>query len=304
VSDPDRLSVKPQITTRDDLPRAVSYMLLVAMFIPLLNASAKYLTLRYPVLEVVWARYAGHFLYMLIAFWPRLGSRLLVASRPFLQMVRSSLLCVSTLIFMTALRYVPLTTATAISFTGPFIVTALAPVLLGERVGWARWMFVVVGFVGALIILHPGVGELETAGLLVFASAFCSALYQIASRKLAGQDRVETSITYTALVGVIVTTLPLPFFWVLPTSWLDAALFVGLGVFGGFGHYFLQRAFELAPAPFVSPFNYLGLIGAALLSVVVFGQFPDAFVWLGAAIIAGSGIFMLCYEHRQRGTPA
>ena len=86
----------------------------------------------------------------------------------------------------------------------------------------------------------------------------------------------------------------------MPASARDLLLFIGLGVFGGFGHYFLVRAFELAPAPFVAPFNYLGLIGAALLSVVVFGQFPDLWVWVGAAIIAGSGIFMLFYEHRQR----
>src|SRR4051794_35273895 len=111
----------------DDLNRAVLYMVFAAVLIPLLNASAKYLSSTYPVLEITWARYAGHFAYMLIPFPPQRGLRLLASSRPMLQLVRSSLLCVSPLIFVMALRYVPLPPATAISFTSPFIVTALAP---------------------------------------------------------------------------------------------------------------------------------------------------------------------------------
>ena len=286
----------------DNLPRAVLYMVLVAIFIPMLNASAKYLAERgYPVIEIVWWRYAGHFLVMVVVFAPRLGTRLLAASRPALQLVRSSLLAASTLIFMSALAYVPLTTATAMSFTGPFIVTALAPVLLGERVGLVRWLFVIFGFFGALIILRPGTGAVEPAAFLLLGSALTSALYQIVSRKLASHDRAETSITYIALAGFALTTVPLPFVWVTPATALDWVLFALLGVLGGFGHYFWQRALEIAPAPFVSPFSYLGLIGAALLSVAVFGQFPDVWVWIGAFIIAGSGIFMLYYEHRQRG---
>lgn len=285
----------------DNLPRAVAFMVLVAIFIPILNASAKYLAeAKYPVIEIVWWRYAGHFLVMLLVFVPRLGSRLLVATSPTLQLVRSSLLAASTLIFMSALAYVPLTTATAMSFTGPFIVTALAPLLLGERVGPVRWMFVIFGFAGALIILRPGTGAVEPAAFLLLGSALTSALYQIMSRKLASHDRAETSITYIALAGFVLTTPALPFIWVTPANLFDWVLFAMLGVFGGFGHYFWQRALEIAPAPFVSPFSYLGLIGAALLSVVVFGQFPDVFVWIGAFIIAGSGIFMLIYEHRQR----
>jgi len=276
----------------------VVYMIAAAMLIPLLNASAKYLATRYPILEITWARYAGHFVYMLVAFAPRRGLRLLACSRPGLQLLRSTLLCISTFIFISALRYVPLPTATAISFTGPFIVTALAPFLLSERVGARRWLAVGIGFIGALVVVRPGVEGTNTAALLVFASALASALYQILTRKLAAHDPAETSITYIALAGFVLTTLPLPFVWQTPDSLLDVAVFCGLGLFGGFGHYFLVRAFELAPAPFISPFNYLNMIGAALLSFLVFGQFPDVWVWIGSAIIAGSGIFMLFAERR------
>jgi drug/metabolite transporter (DMT)-like permease len=285
----------------DDLNRAVLYMVAAAGLIPLLNASAKYLAQSYPILEIAWARYAGHFVYMLVVFAPRRGLRLLVCSRPGLQLLRSTLLCISTLIFIAGLRYVPLPTATAISFTGPFIVTALAPLLLGERVGPWRWLAVAVGFGGAMIVVRPGAAGTNTAAFLFFASAFFSALYQLLTRKLAAHDPAETSITYIALAGFVLTTIPLPFIWETPRAWSDALLFLGLGLFGGFGHYFLVRAFEIAPAPFVAPFNYLQLIGAALLGFVVFGHFPDAFVWIGAGVIAASGIFMLYVERRAVG---
>ena len=286
--------------TGDDLNRAVLYMVFAAVLIPLLNASAKYLSSTYPVLEITWARYAGHFAYMLIAFAPQRGLSLLASSRPMLQLVRSSLLCVSTLIFVMALRYVPLPTATAISFTSPFIVTALAPLLLGEAVGRYRWCAVVIGFLGALIVVRPGITGTNEAAFLIFGSALASALYQILSRKLAAHDEAETSITYIALAGFLLTTVPLPFVWQTPASGFDCLVFLGLGLFGGFGHYFMVRAFELAPAPFVSPFNYGQLIGATLLSVVVFGQLPDVWVWAGALVIAGSGVLMLYAERHAR----
>ncbi|MGE0749038.1 MAG: DMT family transporter [Variibacter sp.] len=285
---------------RDNLSRAALYMVLSAIFIPALNASAKYLATRYPIVEIVWARYAGHFLYMLIVFAPRRGLSLLIANRPILQLVRSTLLCSSTAIFVLALPSAPLTTAAAISFTAPFVVTALSPLLLSERVGAARWAAVAAGFLGAMIVIRPGTEDMNAAHFLFFASATFSALYQIMSRKLAAYDRAETSITYIAVAGFVLTTIPLPFVWVTPASAKDAIVFVGLGIFGGVGHYFLVRAFELAPAPFVSPFNYLNLIGAAILSVAVFGQFPDLWLWIGAAIIVGSGLFILLYERRQR----
>jgi drug/metabolite transporter (DMT)-like permease len=299
ASDEDQGRTQAGAAGRDDVPRAVAFMMLSAILIPLLNASSKYLTQFYPVVEITWARYAGHFLFMLLVFAPRRGTRLLVSSRPVLQLLRSGLLCVSSLIYISALKWVALPTATAISFTGPMIVTALAPILLGERVGRTRWLAVGAGFLGGLVVVRPGMDSANQAALLVLGSAFASALYQILTRKLASQDAAETSITYIALAGFVLTSVPLPFVWVTPASLWHALVFVGLGLFGGFGHYFLVRAFELAPAPVVSPFNYVQLLGAALLSYSVFGQVPDAWTWLGAAIIVASGIFML-YAERSR----
>ncbi len=284
---------------RDDVRRAVLFMMLAAVLLPLLNASSKYLSQTYPVMEITWARYAGHFLFMLIAFAPRRGIHLLASSQPVLQLVRSTLLCVSTLVFIAGLASVMLPTATAISFTGPLIVTALSPLVLREAVGRHRWMAIGIGFIGALVVVRPGLDPSYEGALLIFGGAFAAALYQLLTRKLAAHDPAETSITYIALAGFVLTSLPLPFIWQTPVSLWDALVFAGLGFFGGFGHYFLVRAFELAPAPVVAPLNYGQLIGATLLGFVVFGQVPDYWTWLGAAIIAGSGLFMLWGERSK-----
>jgi drug/metabolite transporter (DMT)-like permease len=294
-----KIAPRPGRLPHDDVKRAVLYMAYGMALIPLLNASAKYLSRDYPIPEIVWARYAGHFLYMFIACAPRRGVPLLITARPLMQLLRSTLLFASTAIYSTALSYVPLPTATAISFTGPFIVTLLAPAMLGEAVGLWRWISVAFGFLGALIIVRPGLDASQWAAFLVFGSATTSAPYQLLTRKRAAHDAAETSITYIALAGFVIASAILPFYWMTPASLLDTLLFVGLGVFGGFGHYFIVRAYELAPASVVTPFNYGQLIGAAILSFAVFGEFPDIWTWLGAAIIVASGVYMIYGENRR-----
>ena len=111
-SDQDQGRSRAVGAKRDDVPRAVAFMMLSAILIPLLNASSKYLTQFYPVVEITWARYAGHFAFMVLVFAPRRGTRLLVSSRPMLQLLRSTLLCVSSLIYISALTWVALPTAT------------------------------------------------------------------------------------------------------------------------------------------------------------------------------------------------
>jgi len=195
-----------------------------------------------------------------------------------------------------ALGFVPLATAAAISFTAPLIVTALAPFALGERVGAARAIAVGVGFLGAMVVVRPGSGAYHWAVFLIFISAAASAVTQVLSRKVAGHDAPETSNTYMVLAGFILASLPLAFVWHTPASGPDALVLCSLGIFGGLGHYCLVRAFELAPAPFVSPFNYAQILGAAVLSFAVFGQAPDLWTWIGSAVIVFSGIFILLHE--------
>jgi drug/metabolite transporter (DMT)-like permease len=151
-----------------------------------------------------------------------------------------------------------------------------------------------------LVIVRPSGEGQNWAVMLLLMNAVISAVIQLMSRKLAQHDGAATSNTYMVLIGFAATTLPLPFVWRAPSSTLDALVFTGIGITGGIGHYLLVCAFELAPAAFISPFTYGQIIGATLISYLVFGQLPDLLTWVGAAIIAASGLFILYRERRGR----
>jgi drug/metabolite transporter (DMT)-like permease len=287
----------------DNLERAVLFVVLAVLVLPIINACAKFLN-SYSVIQITWARYAGHFLFMLLIFAPRSGLDLLRTTRLPLQLTRSSLHCLSAILTFYALGFVALPTATAISFSAPLMVTALAPLVLGERVGFIRWLAVAAGFTGALVVVRPGAGGQDWAVALLLANAAASAVIQLMSRKLAQHDGAIVSNTYMVLVGFVLMSLPLPFVWRMPTDHVDALVFLGIGVTGGLGHYLLVRAFELAPAVFVSPFTYGQILGATLISYLVFGQLPDVWTWVGAAIIVASGLFILYWERCSKAAQA
>jgi drug/metabolite transporter (DMT)-like permease len=144
-----------------------------------MNAAVKLLTAHYPVMQIVWARFTGHLIIMLVVFLPHYGRRLLATRRPLIQICRSLLMLISNLVFVLAIGRVPLATASAIGFTSPLIVTALSMPLLGERVGPRRWSAVLIGFGGALLIIRPGSGLHHPAVLLLLGSA-AAAHHQIA----------------------------------------------------------------------------------------------------------------------------
>ncbi|WP_230532881.1 DMT family transporter [Microvirga roseola] len=283
----------------DNLERAVLFVVLAVMVLPIINACAKFLS-SYSVVQITWARYAGHFLFMLLVFAPHHGLDLLRSTRLSMQLIRSSLHCASAILTFYALGFVALPTATAISFSAPLMVTALAPLVLEEKVRLVRWLAVGAGFIGALVVVRPGVGGQDWAITLLLVNAAVSAVIQLMSRKLAQHDGAAVSNTYMVLVGFVLMSIPLPFIWRTPTEPVDLLVFIGIGVSGGVGHYLLVRAFELAPAAFVSPFTYGQILGATLISYLVFGQLPDAWTWAGAAIIVASGLFILHRERRSK----
>ncbi len=281
-----------------NIGKAVLYMALAMALLPCLNASAKYLEHGYSTIEIVWARYAGHFAYMVVAFFPRHGLRLFATARLGVQVLRSALLVSATGVYFTALHFTELPTAAIISFVSPFMITALAGVMLGERVGPRRWTAVAIGFLGALFILRPGAGTVHLASFLVLISAACNALYQILTRSLAARDSAETSNTYIAVVGFLLTSIAVPFFWRTPEAALDVMLLISLGIFGGFGHYFIVKALQRGPAAVVAPLNYGQLVGTVVIGYFIFHEFPDLWTWIGAAVIISSGLYIFFREQR------
>jgi len=270
----------------------------VLMF-PFLNASVKYLGASYPVAQIVWARFTGHLVIMAIVFLPRYGRALIATRRPLVQIGRSVLMLLSNGVFVLAIPFVPLATASTIGFTSPLIVTALSVPLLHESVGWRRWTAVLIGFAGALLVIRPGSG-LHGPAILLLVSSVCYALYLIATRWVSFYDSAATGIVFAALFGSLATSFVLPFIFVAPKSALDAALFLGLGLFGGGGHYLVIRAFQLGPAAVMAPLGYVELVGTTILGYLIFGNFPDLWTWIGAGIIIASGIYIAWRERRRQ----
>src|SRR5436305_1192843 len=216
--------------------------------------------------------------------------------RPAVQIGRSLLMLVSNMMFVVAITRVPLATASAIGFTSPLIVTALSVPILHESVGIRRWSAVIIGFSGALLVIRPGAGLHDLAVLSLLLSSGAYALYQIATRWVSFYDDAAIGIIFTALLGSLVMTTTLPFVFVMPRSALDILLFASLGLLGGAGHYLVIRAFQSGPAAVIAPLGYIELIGTTILGYAIFGNFPDLWTWIGAAIIIASGLYIAFRE--------
>ena len=271
----------------------------VSMF-PFMNAAVKLLGANYPVTQIVWARFTGHLLVMLLVFLPQYGRRLFATRRPAVQIGRSLLMLVSNMMFVVAITRVPLATASVIGFTSPLIVTALSVPLLHEQVGIRRWSAVVIGFGGALLVIRPGSGLFDPAVLLLLLSSAAYALYLIATRWVSFYDDAAIGILFTALLGSLVMTMPLPLVFVMPHSALDILQFCCLGLLGGAGHYLVIRAFQSGPAAVIAPLGYIELIGTTILGYLIFSNFPDLGTWIGAAIIIASGLYIAFRERLRR----
>ena len=181
-----------------------------------MNTSVKLLSASLSPVQLLWSRNLGDSIFILALFAPHFGWRLVRTGKPAIQLTRSLMLLISSSFFFFAIGHVPLADATSAGFTAPFIVALLAGPVLGERVGLGHWLAIAAGFCGALIVIRPTGGGANLYALLILGSAACYAVYQLLTRRMAGVDPPETSVTYSALVGTVVLSLLVPFFWRTP----------------------------------------------------------------------------------------
>ena len=265
-----------------------------------LDTIAKWLTQHMDTLEIVWARYASHFILSLAFVNPWTTPGLLTTRRPWLQIGRSALLFGSTAFNFFALRYLALDQSSVIAFTTTFFVALLAGPLLGEWIGWRRWTAILIGFAGVVLIARPGMGGIHPAAALSALGCVCYALYNIATRVLASHDSTATTLFYSALVGFIFASLPLPMVWTTPTDPLVIAGMVATGAFGWIGHLFLIIAHRYAPASILAPFIYSQIVWYIAGGYFVFGDVPNGWTLSGAAIVISSGLYLLYRERKTR----
>lgn len=264
-----------------------------------LDSTAKYLVQFYPPEQVVWARYAGHCVFVLLIFWPRNGFAFLRTRHLGMQILRSLCLFLATCSNFVALQYLQLAETSAIFFSTPLLIAVFSVPLLGERIGPRRWCAILVGFIGIMIVVRPGLGLVHWAAFLSLLTATGAALYQVITRKLAGVEAAMTTQFYTALIGTLLITPFVPFSWQAPDlmGWLLMGL---VGALGGVGHWLLIVAHRLAPAPILAPFTFSQIVPMVLLGFLVFGDLPDAWTLTGAAVVLSSGLYLLYRERRVK----
>lgn len=258
------------------------------------DAGSKHMLERYPAPFLNVMRYLAVIVLAVFMLWRHgNGLRLRDAPEKPLLVLRGVTLATVATCFMTALIWMPLSEATAIYFTSPLIMVALSPWLLGERVRPVQWLAVAVGFAGMLLIVRPG-ADLPLLGTLLMAvSAVCYAIFQVLTRKLSGKVPGPVQYAYTAIICLVVTALPAPFF--LPDPWptpADTALIIALGACSGLAQVLLIAAFQRVSAATLAPLNYFQLLLAVLFSTFWFQRPPDSLALAGMALIMASGVFL------------
>jgi drug/metabolite transporter (DMT)-like permease len=266
-----------------------------------MDATSKFLVADYAVGQMMWIRCV--ILYLFAWFIVRRSGvrAALKTPRPGLQIARALLLVIESALFVFCFKYLPLADAHALASTSPLIVIALGVIFLGERAGTARWLAVVAGFAGVLLIIRPGFRDFDWPLLVVLVGAGMWASYQILTRLAARHDSADTSLIWSALIALIATTFVAPIDWVWPTAgaW---ALIVGVAMIGSVANYALIKALDYAEAGALQPYSYTLLVWATLMGFVVFGDFPDFWTIVGAAVIVASSAYTWHHDRQVAAT--
>ena len=262
------------------------------------DALSKTLTAVYQVLLVMWLRYLSQNLLMLALFAPSMGWNLVRTQRPWLQLARGLSLVAFTLLFYSALRFIPLGEATAVIFLAPLVVIVLSATVLKEHISRGLWLSVGCGLLGVLLIVRPGGALFTPAILLPLGAAFCFGLYQLLTRRLNSTDHPATSNFLSALVGTLSMSVLLPWVWQTPPL-TDALLMALLGATAMSGHMLLTHAYRFGSAASLAPFTYMQIVIATLLGMLFFDHVPDVWSMLGMAVIILSGA-ALAWGQRAR----
>jgi drug/metabolite transporter (DMT)-like permease len=260
---------------------------------------SKYLATEYNVYMVVMIRY-----WFFAAFVMTISSRkpggvkqVAKTKTPLLQIFRSLILVAEMCVTILAFTLLGLAETHAIFASYPLIIAMLSGPILGEHVGWRRWLAICVGFFGILIILNPGNGIFSPYALVPLAGAILFALYGLLTRYAGQYDNSSTSFFWTGVVGCIAMTAIGLNFWD-PVSQADWSIMLILSASGMLGHFLLIKCYEVAEASAVQPFAYLQLIWASIIGIIIFGEQITTNVFIGACIIVGAGLFTLWRERK------
>ncbi len=295
----------PSPTAENPL-KGMAIMATCMIILPLMDAIAKYMATFESMSpgQVTFYR----FFFQLVCILPLVamtGAGVFRAKRPWMNLLRGVLHAAASLMFFAAVKYMPLADVFAIYFVEPFMLTMMSAIFLREKVGWRRWLAIIVGFGGAMIVIQPSYAIFGWTALLPVACAFLYTLYLFLNRAIGEADSPLVMQTMAGVGGTLFMAVALflghqaggaDFTPSLPSSWLGLVLLIILGSISGYMHLLVVRAFRLAPLSLLAPFQYFEIISATVLGYALFGDFPTASKWLGIAIIVGSGLFIIWRE--------
>ncbi|MDH3218098.1 MAG: DMT family transporter [Gammaproteobacteria bacterium] len=282
---------------QDHLVRGILALILATLFFAGQDAVTKHLTASVAVPQLLFVRYFFFALFALIyASRKRRLRQAFRAHRPLTQLLRGLLIWAEIGMFAYGLRFLGIAEMHSIFACFPLIITALSVPMLGESVGWRRWIAVSAGFIGTLIIIQPGSGVFSTPALIALACAFMFAIYNLVTRKVSRADSFETSLLYFGVVGFAASLTVVPFYWepLLPQQLILLLLISATSICG---HLLLIKSLELAPAVILQPFNYFILVWAMIIGYSFYGEVLEATTLAGAALVVGSGIYIARREY-------
>ncbi len=277
----------------------IGFMIGAMLVLPFLDVVAKFLGQQnVPIIQIVWARLFFGLAMTAPLVWKIDGARNFIPQRPVVHTVRAILLVTATALFFWALKFQSIADTLAIFFVQPLVITLLSPLVLGEKVGLRRWLAVAIGFMGTLIIIRPGFQSLNPGVFMALGAGASLALYMLMTRRIAGGTSAMTTTYLTSLAGAVLTSAAVYFVWRTPTleQW---GLFLLLAFIATVGHYLIVRAYDYAEASLLAPLGYTEMIMAVAAGWYFFGDFPDAWTFVGVGVLIACAIY-ISYRERVR----
>ncbi|MAJ14455.1 MAG: hypothetical protein CMN44_05735 [SAR116 cluster bacterium] len=282
---------------KNNVSLGISLMILAIFLLSIMDGISKYLSQHYSVIAINMFRYwfFGALL-IFLSFSPKEKKIKLPETKyKYIQILRGTILAIEMCFAHYCFLKIGLIEAHAIFASGPLIVAIFSLIILNEKFGWRRWLAIIVGFIGILIILRPGLKVFDPISLIAVGCAIAFSLYQVLTRYVSDQDDSNTSFFYTGVTGLIVLTLIGPFF-VTEIVFKDIFFIIAVCCLGAAGHYLMIKSFQNAEASILQPFVYLHLVFVSFIGIFIFDENIDSYILIGSIIVIGAGLYTFWRE--------
>ena len=279
--------------------KAYIYNIMGWMMLPFMDGLAKYLSSDMHFLQVVWGRYFFMLLITVIITYFFFRKYLIKPNNINIQVIRSFLLFITTILFFYSISIISLPEALTLAFISPIVVTVFSIILLKEKVGLHRWIAVITGFLGVLIVMRPGFNEINLATLSALFAGIIYALFIIYTRKLSFTDSPFVTLIFTSIVGSVLISLIVPFYWI-NLNFNQILLLILLASIGSLGHFLIILSLQIGEASKLSPLGYFEIITNIFVSYAFFGYLGNIYMYTGLMLIVLSGIYIVVRENKLK----